>query len=405
MRSWRKVGGTPFVVAGGQGAELLDLDGRRYVDFVGSWGPQILGHAHPAIVGALKRQMARGTGFGCPTAEENRLAELVREAFPGMERMRFVSSGTEAVMHALRVARGFTGRDLILKFEGCYHGASDGVLVRAGSGAATLGIPDSAGVPQAIAQLTLTAPFNDLTAVKQILKKHGKRIAAVIVEPVVGNSGVLVPAHDFLPRLMSMTRQAGALVIFDEVMTGFRLAYGGAQEYFGLEADLTILGKIVGGGLPCAAYGGRKEIMDCVAPQGPVYQAGTLSGNPLAMTAGVVTLKELRKKGVYERLERLGTKIENALLDAAAETPWLPRIQFNRVGSMFTVFFSPEPVTDFASAARADGTLYARFFHAMLSGGVYFPPSPFEAAFVNLAFTDRQVQRVSAAAKRAFGGL
>jgi len=408
VRSWRSVGLNaegPFFVQRGRGAELVDLDGRRYVDFVGSWGPLVLGHAHSKVVAAICRQARKGASYGCPTELETRLALRVRGVFPSIEKLRFVSSGTEAVMHALRVARGFTGREKILKFEGCYHGASDALLVKAGSGAATFGVPDSAGVPASIAQHTLTVPFNDLAAARQTFAGHPGQIAAVVVEPVVGNAGVLIPEEGFLAGLAEAARDAGALLIFDEVMTGFRVAPGGAQMLYGLRPDLTTLGKILGGGLPCAAYGGRAEVMDRVAPLGPVYQAGTLSGNPLAMAAGLATLSALLKPEHYVQLEACGGEVAHVLLEAASAGGWGGKVCLNRVGSMFTLFFHPGPVRDFGAAARSDTQAYARFFRGMLERGVYLPPSQFEAAFVSLAFGAREVKRVAAAARATFANL
>ena len=405
VRSWKSVGGDPFFVASAKGAELVDLDGNHYVDFVGSWGPMILGHCNSKVSAKLRKQAVKGLSFGAPSPLETRLGKLVQKAFPSMQRMRFVSSGTEACMHAVRVARGFTGREKIVKFEGCYHGASDPMLVKAGSGVATFGLPDSAGVPQPTAANTLTAPFNDLAAVSALLEANPKQVAAIIVEPVVGNAGVLIPAEGFLKGLSELAAQSGALLIFDEVMTGFRLALGGAQEKFGIQPDLTTLGKIIGGGMPCAAYGGRREIMECVAPLGPVYQAGTLSGNPMAMVAGIATLKQLMEPAVYSELEEISASICKAIMSAAVEAGWGDRICLNRVGSMFTLFFCAGPVTNFAEAKAADSTLYAKFFRAMLAMGVYLPPSQFEAAFVNLAMNQKIVKCVARAAKAAFAGL
>ncbi|HLX59970.1 MAG TPA: glutamate-1-semialdehyde 2,1-aminomutase [Planctomycetota bacterium] len=405
VRSWRSVGGDPFFVDGAKGAWLRDIDGNRYVDFIGSWGPMILGHGHKRVVSAVRKQARRGFSYGAPTELESRLAELVRTCVPSMEMLRFVSSGTEAVMHALRVARGFTGRSKIVKFEGCYHGASDAVLVKAGSGVATFGLPDSAGVPAESAGNTLTAPFNDLAAVRALFEANKGQIAAVILEPVVGNAGVLIPHDNFLKDLRALTAAEGALLIFDEVMTGFRLSRGGAQQLYGIAPDLTTLGKILGGGLPCAAYGGRAEIMHCVAPLGPVYQAGTLSGNPLAMAAGIATLKELAEPGIYSTLEEISAEIATTISAAAAETGWSDKVCINRVGSMFTLFFCKGPVFDFAGAKTADAKLYAAFFRALLDGGVYFPPSQFEAAFVSLAMNRKALKRTAKAVNAAFVAL
>jgi glutamate-1-semialdehyde 2,1-aminomutase len=403
VRSWKSVGGEPFFVAKAKGAELVDLDGNRYIDFIGSWGAMILGHCQSKVVAAVRKQAQRGFSFGAPTELETRLGLLVRKAFPSMERLRFVSSGTEACMHALRVARGFTGREKIVKFEGCYHGASDPVLVKAGSGVATFGLPDSAGVPASAAALTLTAPYNDLKALNALLAGNPGQVAAVIVEPVVGNAGVLIPTPEFLSGLVEAAHAAGALLICDEVMTGFRLSSGGAQKRLNIQPDLTTLGKIVGGGLPCAAYGGRKEIMDKVAPLGPVYQAGTLSGNPLAMAAGIETLRQLSEKGVYEQLEATSAEICDSLLTAAREAGHAACL--NRVGSMFTLFFCAGPVTNFAEAKAADAEKYARFFRALLAEGVYLPPSQFEAAFVSLPMNRKTIARVKRAAQKAMRAI
>ena len=405
VRSWKSVGGDPFVVAKAKGAELIDLDGNRYVDLIGSWGPMILGHCQSKVVAAVRKQATRGSSFGAPSELESRLAQKVQKFFPSMERMRFVSSGTEACMHALRVARGFTGREKIIKFEGCYHGASDPMLVKAGSGVATLGLPDSAGVPATTAANTLTAPFNDLAAVKELISANSGQVAAIILEPVVGNAGLLPPKPGFLQELSSLAKSAGALLIFDEVMTGFRLSRGGAQELFGMKPDMTTLGKIIGGGLPCAAYGGRADIMERVAPLGPVYQAGTLSGNPLAMAAGIATLDQLQDKRVYDELEKISATLCGSLLDAAREAGWDKKVCLNRAGSMFTLFFCAGPVTNFAEAKAADAKLYAKFFRAMLEQGVYFPPSQFEAAFANLAMDRKILKRIRQSAEKAFGKL
>jgi glutamate-1-semialdehyde 2,1-aminomutase len=405
VRSWKSVGGDPFFVASAKGAELVDLDGKHYVDFVGSWGPMILGHCHTKVVAAIRKQAQKGASFGAPTELETRLGLRVRKAFPSIEKMRFVSSGTEACMHAIRVARGFTGREKVIKFEGCYHGASDPMLVKAGSGAATFGIPDSAGVIASTAANTLTAPYNDLAAVQSLLDANNNQVAAIIVEPVVGNAGVLIPQNDFLQKLAKAAKAAGALFIVDEVMTGFRLAYGGAQEVYGLKPDLTTLGKIIGGGLPCAAYGGRAEVMDKVAPLGPVYQAGTLSGNPLAMAAGFATLKQLREPGVYAALEEISAKVVGIFSDAAKEAGGSEKVCINRCGSMFTIFFCAGPVNNFEDAKRADAAIYAKFFRTLLNYGVYLPPSQFEAAFVNLAMDRKILKRVAKAASAAFKAL
>jgi glutamate-1-semialdehyde 2,1-aminomutase len=389
VRAFRGVGGEPFFVARGQGARLWDVDGKSYIDFVGSWGPLILGHAAPAVVEAVADAASRGTSYGAPTEAEVQLAEAITAAYPSMEMTRVVSSGTEAAMSAIRVARGATGRDVIVKFDGGYHGHADSLLVKAGSGGATFSIPDSAGVPAALAELTVTVPYNDLEAVRSVFAHRGDRIAAVIVEPVAGNMGVVPPAPGFLQGLREVTASRGALLIFDEVITGFRVAYGGAQQLYGIRPDLTCLGKIIGGGLPVGAYGGRRDLMQKVAPLGPVYQAGTLSGNPLAMAAGLATVRALQTPAVYERLDRLGAQMERGLM-LAAEKARVP-VRVNRVGSMLTAFFTSERVTDYVSAKTSDTQRYARYFHAMLERGVYLAPSQFEAAFVSLAHSEADI--------------
>jgi glutamate-1-semialdehyde 2,1-aminomutase len=400
VRAFRAVGGTPRFIARGRGSAVWDVDGNRYVDYLASWGPLIAGHAHPGVVAAIQDAAARGTSYGAPTEAELDLAELVTHAFPSLDLVRFVSSGTEATMSALRLARGFTRRDMLLKFDGGYHGHADGLLVQAGSGPLTFGQPDSPGVPAEAAAQTLSVPYNDLAAVRAAFEAHPAQIAAVIVEPVAGNMGVIPPAPGFLEHLRAMTRQDGALLVFDEVITGFRVALGGAQERFRVTPDLTCLGKIVGGGLPVGAYGGRREIMQQVSPLGPVYQAGTLSGNPLAMTAGLATLRLLTEPGVYPHLESMSARLADGLGQAARAAG--VAYTANRVGSMFTGFFTAGPVTDYASAKRADSRQYARFFHAMLERGVYLAPSQFEAGFVSLAHTDADLDLTVAAAAEAF---
>jgi glutamate-1-semialdehyde 2,1-aminomutase len=400
VRAFRAVGQHPLFISRGQGSRIYDVDGNEFIDYVASWGPLILGHAHPRVVAALSEAATRGTSFGAPTELETHLARLVVEAFPSIERVRFVNSGTEATMSALRLARGFTGREKIVKFDGCYHGHADGLLVKAGSGALTLGTPDSAGVPAGAAASTISAPYNDLETLERIFTAHRGTIAAVIVEPVAGNMGVVPPRPGFLEGLRELTRADGALLIFDEVITGFRVAYGGVQELTGIRADLTCLGKIIGGGLPVGAYGGRADVMALLAPDGPVYQAGTLSGNPLAMTAGIATLTELRQPGVYETLERRAAALADGLA-AAARDAGVP-IVGTRVGSMFTTFFTDQPVMDYTSARRSDTRRYARFFHAMLEQGIYLAPSQFEAGFLSLAHSDEDVERTIAAARVAF---
>jgi glutamate-1-semialdehyde 2,1-aminomutase len=399
VRAFRGVGGEPVFFQRGEGAWLTDVDGNRYVDYVGSWGPLILGHSHPAVVEAVTAAARTGTSYGAPHPAELELAELVREAMPGVEKVRMVSSGTEATAAAIRLARGVTSRDCILKFEGCYHGAADSFLVKAGSGVETLGLPDSPGVPAALAQLTLTAPFNDLEAAEAVFKKRGPEIAAVIVEPVVGNMGVLVPREGYLKGLQELASRHGALLIFDEVMTGFRVARGGAQALYGVRPDLTTLGKVIGGGLPVGAYGGRRELMAKIAPEGPIYQAGTLSGNPLAVAGGIACLRELARPGAYERLEATSRALCEGLQQVAREVG-VP-ITVNRVGSMWTAFFTPDPVFDYRSARQADTQRFGRFFHALLDRGVYLPPSQFEAAFVSLAHGDAEVRHTLEAVRHA----
>jgi glutamate-1-semialdehyde 2,1-aminomutase len=396
VRAFRAVGGEPFFVARAAGARLWDVDGRSYLDFVGSWGPLILGHAPAAVVEAVTEAVRHGTSYGAPTPAEVEMAELLTEAYPSMDLVRLVSSGTEAAMSALRVARGATGREVIVKFDGCYHGHGDSLLVRAGSGGATLSIPDSGGVPEALARLTVTVPFNDLGAVRRVFAERGHEIAAVIVEPVAGNMGVVPPRAGFLQGLRELCTAHGALLIFDEVITGFRVAWGGAQALYGVVPDLTCLGKIIGGGLPVGAYGGRRDVMAHVAPLGRVYQAGTLSGNPLAVAAGLATLRALKTAGTYERLERLGAALEAGLRTAAARAG-VP-LTVNRVGSMLTAFFTEGPVEDYAGARRSDTSRYARFFHGMLARGVFLAPSQFEAAFVSLAHTEADIEAAARAA-------
>ena len=399
VRAFRAVGGEPFFVARAGGSRITDVDGRTYIDYVGSWGPMILGHAHPRVVAAIQQAAEAGTSYGAPTELETRLAQLVQAAFPGMERMRFVSSGTEACMSALRVARGFTRRDAIVKFEGGYHGHADSLLVKAGSGAMTFGVPDSLGVPADVARHTLTLPYNDPEAIQATFTARAGEIAAVIVEPVAGNMGVVPPAPGFLAGLREITRRHGALLIFDEVITGFRVAWGGAQELFGITPDLTCLGKIVGGGLPVGAYGGRADIMEQVAPLGEIYQAGTLSGNPLAMAAGIATLEALQAPGTYQALEGISARLAEGLAAAMARAGLATQI--NRVGSMLTGFFTGTPVTDYATAKTADAARYGAFFRAMLERGVSLAPSQFEAAFLSLAHTTDDVEVTIAAAREA----
>src|SRR5579872_5685246 len=394
VRAFRGVGGSPLFITRGKGSRIYDADGNEYLDYVGSWGPLLLGHAHPEILAAVSDALAAGTSFGAPTEREIELAELISEIVPSIEMVRLVNSGTEGTMSAIRVARGFTGRDLIVKFEGCYHGHVDSLLVKAGSGVATLGIPDTQGVPKSFSDTTIALPYNSIDAVDQAFRAHGARIAAVIVEPVVGNMGCVPALPGYLEALRDITTRHGALLIFDEVMTGFRVAFGGAQARFGIRPDLTTLGKVIGGGLPVGAYGGRRDIMSQVAPVGPIYQAGTLSGNPLAVAAGLAMLRHLKAHPeIYDRLETRAAAI-------CAEVP--ADVTVNRVGSMFTFFFTGRAVTDFESAKRSDTARFGRFFRAMLDRGIYLAPSQFEAAFVSAAHTEEDVEQTVAAAREAF---
>ncbi|HEU4933794.1 MAG TPA: glutamate-1-semialdehyde 2,1-aminomutase [Pyrinomonadaceae bacterium] len=398
VRAFRGVGGTPRFIRSARGATITDVDGKTYIDYVGSWGPMILGHADEEVVAAVQEAAARGTSFGAPSELEVDLAQEVIDAVPSVEMVRMVSSGTEATMSAIRLARGVTDRTKLVKFEGCYHGHADSLLVKAGSGVATLGLPDSPGVPAPLAENTLTLPFNNVPALEEVFAQHAD-IAAVIIEPVVGNMGCVPPRDGYLEAVRKITRDHGALLIFDEVMTGFRIARGGAQERYGITPDITTLGKIIGGGLPVGAYGGSREIMTHVAPAGPVYQAGTLSGNPLSMTAGLVTLRRLRDKTVYDRLEAASKKLCDGL--ARIDMPTTT----NRVGSMWTSFFTNEPVVDWDTANKCDRQAYGKFFHAMLDEGVYLAPSQFEAAFVSLAHTDEIIEQTLEAARKAIHRL
>jgi glutamate-1-semialdehyde 2,1-aminomutase len=405
VRAFRAVGGAPPFVVKGEGAYIWDADGNRYLDYFGSWGPMVLGHAFPPVVEAIQQAAAKSASFGASTPAEGDLAELVIEACPSIEKLRFVSSGTEATMSAIRLARAFTGRKYIIKFEGCYHGHTDGLLVKAGSGVATFGIPGSAGVPEEITHFTLALPFNDITAVEAAFAAHRGEIACVIIEPVVGNMGCVPPKEGYLQALREITRQEHALLIFDEVMTGFRVAYGGAQELYSIHPDMTTLGKIIGGGLPCAAFGARAEIMDMLAPLGPVYQAGTLSGNPLAMAAGIATLRHLKqhREEVYGRLEGLSASLADGVV-AEAATAGIS-VTTNRIGSMFTWFFTSEPIVDFDSASSSDTAAFARFHQAMLDQNVWLPPSQFEAAFMSTAHTMEDVSFTINASRQAFEQL
>jgi glutamate-1-semialdehyde 2,1-aminomutase len=391
VRAWQAVTGVPRFIARGKGAHVIDVDGNQYIDYVGSWGPLILGHAHPYVTGALRDALRQGTTFGAPTERELQLADSVCRLIPTIEKIRLVSSGTEATMSAIRLARAFTKRSKIVKFDGCYHGHSDGLLVKAGSGVATLGLPDSPGVVPALAAETLVARYNDITSIDKIFSKYGNKIAALIVEPVCANIGVIPPTPRFLADLASITRRYGALLIFDEVVTGFRLSLGGAQEVYQVRPDLTCLGKILGGGLPLAAFGGRRDIMNLIAPVGPVYQAGTLSGNPLAVTAGLATLKQLSRRGAYQTLERKGKYLAEGFAKVLAK--YNTKATVNRAGSMMTLFFGVERVSNADEARRCDREKFARFFHGMLERGVYLPPAPFEAMMISLSHSDADLRK------------
>ena len=403
VRAFKSVGGQPIVFDRVKGAYIWDVDGNKYIDYVGTWGPAICGHAHPEVIEALHQALEKGTSFGAPCVQENILAEMVIEAVPSIEIVRFVNSGTEACMSVLRLMRAFTGRDKIIKFEGCYHGHADMFLVQAGSGVATLGLPDSPGVPKSTTQNTLTAPYNDLEAVKALFAENPDEISGVILEPVVGNSGFVVPDAGFLEGLREITQENGALLVFDEVMTGFRIAYGGAQEKFGVTPDLTTLGKVIGGGLPVGAYGGRKDIMSMVAPAGPMYQAGTLSGNPLAMTAGIKTLELLQKPGTYEQLDRITKQLADGLIDLAKEAGH--EVVGGQISAMFGMFFTGESVHNYDDAKKSDLQKFARFHRGMLERGIYLAPSQFEAGFTSLAHTEEDIEQTLAAAKEVFASL
>ncbi len=403
VRAFKSVGGQPIVFDRVKGAYIWDVDGNQYIDYVGTWGPAICGHAHPDVISALHEALEKGTSFGAPSALENVLAEMVIDAVPSIEMVRFVNSGTEACMAVLRLMRAFTGRDKIIKFEGCYHGHADMFLVKAGSGVATLGLPDSPGVPKSATSNTLTAPYNDLEAVKALFEENPEEIAGVILEPVVGNAGFIAPDAGFLEGLREITQEHGALLVFDEVMTGFRIAYGGAQEKFGITPDLTTLGKIIGGGLPVGAYGGRQEIMSMVAPAGPVYQAGTLSGNPLAMTAGIKTLELLQKPGNYEDLDRITKKLADGLLQIAKETGHAAC--GGQISGMFGFFFTEGPVHNYEDAKKSDLVKFSRFHRGMLERGIYLAPSQFEAGFTSLAHTDADIDQTLAAARDVMSSM
>ena len=399
VRAFRAVGGKPLFIQRGNGSRIWDVDGREYIDYVGSWGPLIFGHRSPEVIEALNQVLAIGTSFGAPTEREVELAELITQLLPSVEKVRLVSSGTEATMSAIRLARGFTGRERIIKFDGCYHGHGDSLLVRAGSGVATLGLPDSPGVPSSLAELTSVLPFNDSNALKSEFDRRGSQIACVIIEPVAGNMGCVEPRPGYLELLRNLTKRSGSILIFDEVMTGFRVALGGAQQRYGVQPDLTTMGKVIGGGLPVGAYGGRAEIMDRIAPAGPIYQAGTLSGNPLAVSAGLATLKRLQKDSPYDRLEALGARLERGVIEAAGKAGIQVRV--NRVGSMLTFFFTDREVTDFQSARTSDTKRFSRFFHAMIDQGIYLPSSQFEAVFISAAHTESDIDQTVSAATRA----
>ena len=403
VRAFRAVGLEPLFVSRARGSKVYDADGGVYIDYVSSWGPMILGHAHPQVRKAMSQALSRGWSYGAATELEVRLAQKISTAIPSMELVRMVSSGTEAAMSAVRVARGFTGRDKIIKFEGCYHGHADSFLVKAGSGAITFGVPDSAGVPESLAVNTLVAPYNDLEAVHALFKQNPSQIACVIVEPIAGNMGIVMPREGFLKGLEEVCRMNGALLIFDEVITGFRLIYGGVQKTFGITPDLTCLGKVIGGGMPVGAYGGRREVMEKISPLGPIYQAGTLSGNPLAMTCGLATLELLRQKDVYKRLDRLTKELCQGLEDFVRQKGIPARI--NRSGSMFTLFFTEDEVYDYTSAKKADVGKYAKYFQGMLQAGVWLPPSQFEACFVSLAHTTKDLKKTLEAAASALDSL
>jgi glutamate-1-semialdehyde 2,1-aminomutase len=396
VRAFRAVGGTPIFIERARGSKIYDVDGNAYIDYVLSWGPLILGHAHPKVINALKKAAEKGTSYGAPTSLEIKLAELVLKAYPSMDKVRMVNSGTEAAMSAIRVARGFTGRDKVIKFEGCYHGHADGLLVKAGSGATTFGVPDSPGVPKSYARNTITLPFNDIKAASTVIRNEWRSIACVIIEPVVGNMGCILPKPGFLESLRKLTKVHGIVFIFDEVMTGFRVSYGGAQARYGIKPDMTCLGKVIGGGLPVGAYGGKKEIMSMVSPEGPVYQAGTLSGNPLAMTAGIETLRILLRHNTYERLENIADLLEKGLVNAARRAG--VKTRFYRAGTMFCSYFTDTDVVDYRTAKTADTSRFSRFFSGMLRRGINLAPSQFEAGFISLAHTEKDVEKTVKAA-------
>jgi glutamate-1-semialdehyde 2,1-aminomutase len=400
VRAFKSVGGTPLFIESAKGSKIYDVDGNEYIDYVQSWGPMIVGHSHPKIINALKKAAEKGTSFGAPTALEIELATMVRKVYPSMQVLRMVNSGTEATMSAIRAARGFTGRDKIVKFEGCYHGHADGLLVKAGSGLATFGVPTSPGVPKDYARNTITLPYNDLKAFRQICEKAGRNIACVIIEPVIGNSGCILPKPGYLEGLRRITKKHGIVLIFDEVMTGFRVSFGGAQKAFKIKPDMTCLGKVIGGGLPVGAYGGKKEIMKNIAPDGPVYQAGTLSGNPLAMTAGIENLKILSKPGTYKKLMAKSAALEDALKDAAKRASIKTKVY--RAGTMFCTYFTDKEVYNFADAANTDMETFSKFFRNMLQRGINLAPSGYEAGFMSLAHTNADIKKTARAAYESF---
>ncbi len=403
VRAFRAVGGNPLFISRAKGSRIFDADGNSYIDYVLSWGPMIAGHAHPKVVAALKKAVENGTSYGAPTALEIRLAEMVIKAYPSIEKIRMVNSGTEATMSAIRAARGFTGRDKIIKFEGGYHGHGDGLLVKAGSGAATFGVPDSPGVPKSYAKNTVTLPYNDPKALKAIIEKEWKDLAAVVIEPVAGNIGCVLPRPGFLETVRRLTKKYGIVLIFDEVMTGFRVSYGGAQAHFGIKPDLTCLGKVIGGGLPVGAFGGKKEIMSMISPEGPIYQAGTLSGNPLAMTAGIATLDIISAPKVYAKLLDRAAELESALRDAALRAG--ATVKFYRAGTMFCTYFTDKEVVDYASAKTADTVKFGRFFRGLLERGVNIAPSQFEAGFISTAHTSADITKTARAAFESFRSI
>jgi len=400
VRAWRSVKGKPLFIERAKGAKIYDVDDHEYIDYVCSWGPMIVGHAHEEVIEAIKHTASKGTSFGAPTEVEVELAEMIIKAFPSIEKVRMVNSGTEATMSALRLARAYTQRDKVIKFDGCYHGHADSFLVKAGSGLATLGIPASPGVPEDLTKHTISLPYNDLSAVENVFAQIGKEIACIIVEPVAGNMGVVLPEEGFLKGLRRVTQRYGSLLIFDEVITGFRVSWGGAQLHYGIDPDLTCLGKIIGGGMPVGAYGGKKEIMSLIAPQGQVYQAGTLSGNPLAMSAGLATLKILQRPEVYEELERKTKQLTEGIKQAANETGI--SLQINQIASMFSLFFNKEPVTDYEGVLKSDSDMFIKYFYGMLKRGIYLAPSAYEASFVSLAHTDGDIKKTIEAVYETF---